>query len=358
MCLSMIQQKQQWIKIDFTKRFLFLFLIVSKVLSYTPLPEDIHKTILQVNHLVYNEEYEMAEKEAKKIIRKYPEHPVGYFCMAFILNSWMIHYQSEKKEDDFYSYCDLAIEKGEKILSKGNKDAWIRFFIGGADGFKGTYEARYERWITALRYGWKGVSTLLELESEGIDIPDIYYGIGYYNYWRSALTKVLWWMPGVEDKRERGIEQLYRAYREGIYTSITSGITLIDVFFNERKYNNALTISEEILEKYPDFTIALKAKAIALYNLNRYEEAKVIFNRLIENTNAENLYDLVWYRYYLARISLDENRYSDVVTEYNIINSYSLKSDIKRRVEPILNELRDLYKESLQKIKKEKNKTE
>ncbi|MCX7725535.1 MAG: tetratricopeptide repeat protein [Chitinispirillaceae bacterium] len=349
----MIQQKPQWIRNDFTLIFLLIFLfgLIPDVLSYPPLPNDIHYAIQKINDLVYNEEYETAEKEAKKVIRKYPEHPVGYFCMAFIINSWMLHYQSEQKEDEFYNYCDLAIEKGEKFLSKGNKDVWIRFFIGGADGFKGTYEARYERWITALRYGWKGVSVLFELESEGSDIPDIYYGIGYYNYWRSALTKVLWWMPGVEDKREKGIEQLYKAYREGIYTNITSGVTLVDVFLNEKRYSDALTLTNEILKKYPNFTVILKSRAIALFNLHRYDEAEALLKRLIEKTDTANLYDMVLYRYYLAKIFLAEQRYSEIITTYNIIISYQLPFDLKRRVEHWLNELKNLYKESLQRIK-------
>ena len=102
--------------------------------------------------------------------KRYPEHPAGYFFYAVVLDEWTGYYQSTKKENEFYRYCDLAVEKGQAMLDKQSTDAWAKFFVGGTEGLKGNFESRYERWITAFRYGWKGVSILKDLQ-KGIYDP-------------------------------------------------------------------------------------------------------------------------------------------------------------------------------------------
>lgn len=338
--------------------FLLLCCILTAGYGTSPAFEpDIHDGMLKVTDLVYNELFKEALIEAKKIIRKHPEHPAGYFSMAFSLDSWMAQFQSDEKEDDFYRYCDLAIEKGEKILQCNRDAELVKFLIGGADGYKGTYEARYERWITAFRYGWKGVAVLLELESSGSRMVDIYYGIGCYNYWRSALMKDLWWMPGIKDRREEGIAQLRKAREEGVYTNISASVTLIDIFINEERFDDALSVAEEMLEKYPESMLFKWGRARALFGLGLYEKASVIFEELLrktENAEYDNHYYASLYRLYLARIFMQQQKYVQTVKECNRIENYELKSLIKKRLEKTLKEAKSLRKKAAAVLRKRK----
>ncbi len=335
----------------------FLFLLCAGVSGETavPLPADIHQGITSVIDNIYKEDFDAAENEAKKIIRKFPEHPSGYFCMAFLFDSWMMRYQSDKKEDEFYRYCDRAIEKGEKILAHHKEDEWAKFFVGGADGYKGTYEFRYERWITSFRYGWKGVSVLLELKESGSDIPDIDYGIGCYNYWRSALMKLLWWMPGIEDKRQEGIEQLFKAKNQALYMKVTTLLSLVDILINEKRYNEALKVAEEGLAYYPNATLFMSGKARALYFLNEYEKAVDLFRKIIRKTETEsfnNHYTTAMCHFYLAKIKKKKKKYVQAITECNIINNYSFEPSNSKRMDATLTEVKSINKQALQEMSK------
>ena len=332
---------------------LLLLLLPLPARAAPALPEEIHQGILTVNEKVYREDLESAENEAKKIIRKNPDHPAGYFCMAFVTDSWMSRYQSDKKENDFYRYCDMAIEKGEKILARYPHDEWASFFIGGSDGFKGTYEARYERWITAFRYGWKGVSVLMELRSSGCGIEDIYYGTGCYNYWRSALMKMLWWMPGIEDKRQKGIDQLYHARSKGLYTKTSASIALIDILLNEKRYGDALKIAEEELRYYPDASSLLAGKARALYGLQKYGPAAELLQRIIRKTELDepdNHFNTTMYHFHLAKICMAEKRYFQAIAECNIVGNYSFEPSIRKRLDATLDEFKSIRKQALQEM--------
>ncbi|NLL12193.1 MAG: tetratricopeptide repeat protein [Fibrobacter sp.] len=320
-----------------------------------PLPLDLQSAALAAIDLIYQEQFKKAEEEARFIIKKYPEHPAGYFFMAVVLDSWAAVYQSNKKVDEFYRYCDLAIEKGENLLAKDSKNQWAKFFIAGADGYKGTFEARYEKWITAFRYGWKGVSLFLEMEKEGCTIADINYGIGSYDYWRSALIKILWFMSKVDDKRQRAINRLYYAQENGLFTRTSSSAALVDILINESRYSEALDIAERLLLKYPGSIIFNWGKARALFGLERYEESMKVFRALlskVESDPHDNHYTASLCHLWMAKIEMKLGNYSQAITECNRVGYYDFEEGIRKRLEKQFSEAADIRKAATQMMKK------
>lgn len=336
----------------FLKNSTVLFLVIPAVtccFAAAPLPDDMHNWAISTIDNVYREDLKKAEEDARKIVRKYPGHPAGYFFMAVVTDSWMQLHQSNTKEDEFYNYCDQAIEKGEQILEKNPKDEWAKFFIGGANGYKGTYEARYEKWITAFRYGWKGVSTLLDLKSSGSNLIDINYGIGSYEYWRSALMKILWWMPGIADNRESGIKKLYLIKNNGIYTKSASSLTLINILLNEKRYNEALTISNEMLKYYPSSSFFLWGKVQALYEMGKYHETVLVLQQILSKADIEpddNHYNGTLGHLWLAKTYLAQKRFAQAIAECDKVNSYKFSENIEKRVGKFLTEIEVIRKKS------------
>jgi len=313
-------------------------LLMGRCMSFgaSSLPDDIHLAALSSIEDIYNEKFKQAEEEAKSIIKKHPDHPAGYFFLAAAIDAWMEYYQSGSREEDFYRCCDKALETGERFLDKNPGNAWVKFFYGGADGLKGTYESRYERWITAFRHGWKGVSVLLEISKSDPEIHDVNYGIGTYNYWRSSMTKMLWWMPGVTNKSAEGISQLLDAKKFGEFTRISSGQHLIAVFLNEKQYAEALNLCDELLERYPTMLAAYWSKAAALYGLKRYDQSEQMYQYILSRVEAEpvdNHYNAVVCHFWLAKIYHSMKRYTQVIAECNRINYYKLDEEIKKRLE-------------------------
>lgn len=334
--------------------FLSLFLF-RNISAFTPLPEELHTGALAAIDLIYKENFKQAEEEARHLIKKYPEHPAGYFFMAVVLDSWMAVYQSNKKADEFYRYCDLAIEKGELLLAKDNRDEWARFFIGGADGYKGTYEARYERWITAFRYGWKGVSVFLDLEKEKCTIIDINYGIGNYDYWRSALIKVLWFMNKVDDKRQKAIDRLYLCQKDGVFTRVSSSVALIDILINESRFSEAAVIANDMLKKYPGSTIFLWGKARSLIGMKLYSEASEAFRAVlskVESSPLDNHYTASLCHLWLAKIEMEKGNFSQAIAESNRVGYYDFEESIRKRLDKQLSEAADIRKAATSKLGK------
>jgi tetratricopeptide (TPR) repeat protein len=329
--------------------FLCLLIPINSFALPSTLPADIHNSVTAIIDAIYKEDFKSSEELSKKLIRKYPDHPAGYFFMAASLDSWMSYYQSKKNEDEFYKYCDLTIDKCEKRMITTPSDDWASFFKGGADGYKGTYEARYERWITAFRYGWKGVSLLMKLEEKNSGIIDINYGIGVYEYWRSALMKLLWWMPGIQDKRQDGIKKLYMVYDQGSYTKLAASSTLIDILINEKKDEEALKIADKFLLQYPESSMFLWGKGNALFNLGKLDEANTVYSKLLvkytSDVNNNHFNEVVCY-FWLGKIAYQKGKTKEAEQYWIKMNEFTFDDDNKNRLSRYFNEVHSLLRNS------------
>jgi tetratricopeptide (TPR) repeat protein len=319
-----------------------LFLSASVWATGPRLPEPLHQSALACIDFIYKENFKQAEQEAKKIIKCNPDHPAGYFFYAAALDSWMCYYQSTSKEEAFYEYCDKAIEKGKAMLDKNPDDVWARFFVGGADGYKGTYESRLGRWITAFRYGWQGTSVLLDLNKKHPELTDVDFGVGCYEYWRSAMSKSLYWMPGVNDEREIGIEKVLHSKKNGVYTQVSSSVNLIDILFNEKRYDEALVICDEMLKCYPTALVFLWTKGKMLIEKARFSEAENVYRYIlsrVESENYDNHYNAALCHLYLAKILSQTKRYTEAIAECNRMTYYNFGDDVRKRLESCMKEV-------------------
>lgn len=300
------------------------------------LPEDIHLLALSSIDNVYKENFKQAAIDAKKIIRNLPNRPVGYFFYAAVLNSHMEYLQSEKFENAFYAQCDKAIAKGEKILDKKPDDYWANFFVAGAHGQKGTYLSRYEQWITAFKHGWRSVVIFKELEEEKTDEKDLLYGIATYDFWRSTKTKMLWWMPGIEDKRDVSIKILKIIKDSAVYTKYNASLVLVDMLTNQKRYAEALKIANSMLIRYPDNLLCWWGKAKIQVFLKKYDEAEMSLQFILKRIREEQFaskYHAVLCSHYLSIVYFNQKRYNQCIKESNRMKSFKLNSIPQKRLE-------------------------
>lgn len=327
------------------------------VFALVKLPVDMHELALSSIQNVYNGKFKQAESAAKRIIKKYPDHPAGYFFFAAVQNSYMEYLQSEKYEIEFYHYCDLAIAKGEELLEKDPDNVWAKFFLAGANGIKGTYESRYKRWLTAFKHGWRGVVLLKELLETNPEMADAFYGIATYDYWRSDKTKLLWWLPGIEDKRESAIKILYEVQTTGIYVKESASINLIDILYNEEKYSEVLDVTNKMLEIYPSNLICMWGKAKAQLGLEEFDKAeksyKFILNR-IESESFDNNYNAVLCHYYLSKVYFYQQRYKLCIKECTIMKSFKLSHQSEKRLEDYLDNAASMERKARRSLAKKK----
>ncbi len=338
--------------------YLLLILALGEVFSENTvekLPQEIHTNALQCISAVYREEFKEAKQIAKNIIKKHSENPAGYFFYAVVLNYELEYLQSEKHENEFYSYCDLAISYGEKQLENNPKDKWAQFFIAGANGAKGKYEARYGKWITAFKHGWAGVVIFKKLRKKNNNMRDVIYGIATYDYWRSAKTKMMWWLPGVEDKRGISIDSLYVMKKEGVYVKESASMDLMDILYNEKRYAEVIEVADTLIGLYPKNLKCHWEKAKALLAIEKYDESRELLLKILDriiNVPFDNSPHMVLCHYYLLKIYFNTQKFQQCIEMYETIASTKISELTEKRFEDELNDASDLLRKAKRALSK------
>lgn len=300
-----------------------------------PLPEDLKAWALTSIDHVYHERYREAEQDARRIMREYPDHPAGYFFYAAVLDARMERYHTDTEENELYRYCDLTINKGERMLERRPDDLWAKFFVAGANGAKGAYESRFERWITAFRHGWQGVSLFKEILQDDKSMRDVLYGIGLYDYWRSAMTKLLWWMPGVEDKRDQAIGMMFDAKENGVFVRQAAAAELLPMLCNEGDYTRALRVADEMVKKYPRCLTFRWGRAESLLGQKRFAEAeescKHIMTRLTEGSSEQDSYGLLLCHLLLAKAYMGLGQHGDAARTAGLMRRFTVDDALEKQ---------------------------
>jgi tetratricopeptide (TPR) repeat protein len=221
------------------------------------------------------------------------------------------------------------------------------------------YESRYGRWITAFRYGWQGVTALKEAYGLTPSLKDALMGVATYDYWRSAMTKMLWWMPGVEDKRVEAIRVLYAVVDSSVYVQEAAGKHLGFALNNEKRYGEGLTVANKLLARYPGYLVFQWMAIDAYMGLKKYEEAerllKLVLQR-VEMQRVENHYNEIQCHYKLALIYLEQNRYSLCLYECSRISELPTDDATRKRLEDQFSSVEQIRKNAMSGSRSEKQK--
>jgi tetratricopeptide (TPR) repeat protein len=221
-----------------------------------------------------------------------PEKPVGYFFKAAAYSNLMADYRNLSYADTFFNYIDNAIKIGEDRKKSGQADAEDLLFYGGAVGFRGIFRSLSGDWFGAFKDGLKGKGILEEARQKDSTFYDIYYGLGVYDYWRSAKTRILWWLPFISDKRKEGVEQIYLAVEKGRLVKSEAKYALLRIYENEKDYQSILDLWDNYLKEInPDDPFALYFVGRALAHFGRYAEAIEAYERRLEVYLKSPFYD-------------------------------------------------------------------
>jgi tetratricopeptide (TPR) repeat protein len=255
--------------------------------------------------MVQKGDYDEAIGVFQKMIEKDPESPVGYFYIAATYESMMQTFNNRSFQEKFDFFIDKAIKKGEELLDEIKDDGWLYFYLGGSYGYRAIDRSETGQWFGAFTDAVRGASHLEKAVSINPELYDAYYGFGVYKYWRSVKSEVLWFLPFFEDERQAGIDDIWLSIRKGKYSRYEAMNALIGIYQNEKNYQKALDVAEAVLEKYPENFKALKMEGILYIDLQKWDKASQIFDKLSEQLKknrwetVETDFELEYYSTYI-----------------------------------------------------------
>jgi len=241
------------------------------------------------SNLHYKESYEVFQE----LIELEPKNPRGYFLRSAIY-FWMFS-EDIKNEEVGEKFRDLsfeAVEIAEARLEENENDIDAMFFLGGAYGSLGRYYAMTKSFLNAYWYGKKGKNYLEDVVELDSTYYDAYLGLGIYHYLADILprfVKILSFILGIEGDKEQGIQEIKLAAEKGFYTKTEAMFFLGALYtYREEKYEEAIEIFNELLEKYPQNPGALLSLGRCYSNMGQCDMAETSFNKILENKESQS----------------------------------------------------------------------
>jgi tetratricopeptide (TPR) repeat protein len=292
------------------------------------------------NEALYNMDYAAARGKFEEIRKLLPHHPAGDLYVATAV--WIEHLNKSRRlmtnlyrnDSSFYAGADKAKEDSEgdavdagvdrtfrdrmaaaktkalALVARNKNDADALYFLGAYYGVMAGYEASTARkFFAAMRNGSRGVDAHEKVLKLNPDYHDANLSVGMYDYIVGGLPfayKAIAFLIGVRGNKERGISRLQTIVEKESATADDARVFLLAIYQNEKRFEDALAVVDQLSAKYPRSYLLRLEKAYTLVLLDRANDAYVVFENLLKDPSAEAAVDLIHYQYAESLASKNE----------------------------------------------------
>ncbi len=332
-----------------SKFFFFLF-VVANTFAQTH-PNKIIDSLLTtgINEILL-QNYSDANKIFVQLDKQYSNNPLGKIYLAATEIAKSVDYEESFNSNFIDSLLTLAEEKTETLLEQDENNIWYNYYNALIYGYMAYYQALQNNIMRALSNGvesLQGFKKCLETDS---NFYEAYIAAGTYNYWKSAQTKFLSWLPFISDNREKGIKLLEKAVQHSTYNYYLAAYSLIWIYIDYEQSDKAISLSLKMLKKYPDSRFFKWGLARA-YEDTDIDKSISVYTELlnsVETLENRNVYNDIVLRHKIAMLYNKKGEKKKALKLCNEILDFQINSvKIKEKLESRLERVKKLRKKLL-----------
>lgn len=283
-----------------------IFALVLTVVSAVQIvPSNIENLIVQGLQFAYLEEYDSAFVCFEKAAESAPEHPAGYFFLAYLCDLYDNDMLSKKYESDFRAYSDKVYRLSDALSSRDPVTA--NFFRGSMLFSDALNNAQNGNYVRALSLATPAHEELKKAFESDNSLHDAELGIGAYLFLKGKLETTIF---GGNRLRDEGIRHIRNCAESGEYLDIAAKNLLCLLLLETGKKQDALNTISELIAVYPSnrtFHWALLKCYIKMGNDEKIIETGIKLVSLIQEGpevppgNLANAYYQIALSYYNLR---------------------------------------------------------
>lgn len=303
--------------------------------------------VLRGEELTANDHYAAAESLFTEIAHAYPASPIGPLFVAAAIHAQMLDTESDERTDEFRRWLDEAQQKAEAWREREPDNGEAEFLLGAVYGYDAVYESRWGGWFAALKKGIRSKNACERALKKDSTVIDAYLGIGNYNYWKSAKTEFINWLPIMADNKRLGLAQLQEVAVNGVISRAAARASLCWALMNEQDYTTALAHADTLAAQLPDAKAPLWIEAQAYMGLYRWDDAIAAYKeieRRIQLTGPGNYYNLIECAYQRARALNEAGHWREALAACHEGLAYPAPKSTRDRQKDTLNDLRKLQR--------------
>ena len=243
---------------------------------------------------MYNMDFDQAERQFNYLKKQYGWHPLPDFLLGLCYWWRMVPKgEMESKWDQlFLIQMDSAQLKAHRLYDEVNKLEGA-FFLAAAYGFQGRLYGDRGQYFKASLAGKNALKYLNIGKDKEYFSPELLLGMGLFNYYAKwipehypMLKPIMTFFP--EGDKSIGIAQLKETSRNAFYARTEAQYYLLRILFEEEQnLEEASQLSAYLTELYPNNSYFQTYYGRILYRLGKYDDAKVIFESILDRVIAE-----------------------------------------------------------------------
>ena len=287
---------------------------------------------------MYNYEVDEADRTFDDLIRRFPDHPIGYMHKAELI--WwkaLLDTKSEEFKETFRRFTEQALTKGKKALERNPRDFYALLYMAGAYGNQTRYNVYISKsYLGALSPGIKGYKYIKSAQALRRDYVDCLIGVGAYNYFAGAVPSVIKpiaWMFYAPGNKAEGIRQLEIVAAKGEFGQIEAKTVLLGIYLNEKRWADYQKLTKELIKQFPLNPVFYSWLAAPFVTQRRWDVGIQQFSELINNDNANGWKAGLAYAFHQkGRLELEKRDLETAIKSFNqVLNKHSKNENLLAR---------------------------
>jgi Tfp pilus assembly protein PilF len=265
-------------------------------------PNNLTNDLQRITAAIYDDDFRSADSLITARIASPEQAPYRYLFRAILYQAEMMAAESDFREVSFFAALDSVDDHAQRMLDTGVDSALAWLFVGHAAAFRSLYHGRAGHFWSAISNGLTARNAYTKGYHLDPFFHDLAFGLGSYRYWKSVKTRLLSWTPLFKNERQAGIALLHLAADSSEISRDAAQAALIWIYINEKRYGEALGLTDEMLARYPRGLTFLWAKAKIFFDMEDRSAAAQTYETILTRlrTDPGNYYNVVEAAYYLS----------------------------------------------------------
>jgi tetratricopeptide (TPR) repeat protein len=241
------------------------------------------------------------------------------FCRIMTLEAIMIDYESNLWEKEYDSLSQRLENLLHQKIKQVNKEGWPRFYLGALLITKGAHQIRFARYFDFTKSMLSGMGYIRRAYQLDSSIVDAALYLSLYDYAKSRLIS---WLPGVDDGSETAIAFLENAAKRGFFTKAVAAQALVTLYAESGKWDSAKETADKFCIKYPTNRAMRWMLGKAAYSGDNFDLARKCFNELIpliDKIPEHYPYNVLSLHWHLASLDYETGNFKEARERCDLI---------------------------------------
>jgi len=232
--------------------------------------------------LIYQRRYLEALQLFEVAGVEFPDSALGPLGRSLVYQSMMVENYDYSWDAPYKSEYSEAKER-LRLAQRSRRDkSWVYFMFAVHLGVDAMYDVRRSEYVSALNKAWDAMEYIKKLHRREPDFHDAKLALGLYNYWRTAITERVPYLPRFGDHREEGLRQMREAREQGFLCSAPASMALTYSYIEGKKWKEATNEAKWAQARFPENIINQMTLARVYRRIKQFDLALTAFDRVLE----------------------------------------------------------------------------